>query len=291
MRDSIEVNGMRRTYEVVGAADSEPGRSLVMVFHGSGQTGAAHQKFTGRAYDALADSGAAVVVYPDGYRRKWNDARREISFAARKKNIDDVGLTRALIGRLARSHRIDPGRVLAVGYSNGGLMVMRLVHETPELLAGAAVIAATMPEPEDFLLNDAPPAPLPVLLIHGTKDPIVGYGGGEKTWWAKKVFQTRGRSRSMPGTAAYFAARNGITVQPATRSLPASSRKTSVERTEYRQDGHPPVVLYTVHGGGHTVPGPVRSPAVLGRTNQDVQAARLVDDFFAVTEHGVARNG
>ncbi|GGX59351.1 hypothetical protein GCM10010358_12190 [Streptomyces minutiscleroticus] len=283
--DSVEVNGRQRTYTVVGAADGKPARDLVLVFHGSKQTGDKHREFTGRAFDALADKGAAVVVYPDGYKRNWNDARRGSSFPARKEGVDDVAFTRAVIERLAAGHRIDTDRVFAVGYSNGGQMVMRLAHETPELIAGAAVIAATLPAPEDFLLSGAPPAPLPVLLVHGTKDPIVDYRGGEMSRWARALFRVGGRSLSAPRTAAHFAARNGITAEPVSRMLPkrpGSSGRTSVERTDHRQQGRPPVVLYTVHGGGHTVPGPVKAPAVLGRTSQDVNTAELVEEFFGM---------
>jgi polyhydroxybutyrate depolymerase len=283
MNDSVEVAGRRRTYEVVGPADGKPSRSLVLVFHGSKQTGAKHRKFTGGMYDALADTGAAVVVYPDGYQGNWNDARRESSFPARKDDIDDVGFTRAVIQKLTHSHRIDPGRVFAVGYSNGGQMVMRLAHEAPELLAGAAVIAATMPTPANFLAADAPAAPMPVLLIHGTKDPIVPYAGGEMRWWTRALFKVGGRNLSAPETAAYFAGRNGITAEPVTTALPAATDATSVERTAYRQTGRPPVALYTVRGGGHTIPGPAKAPALIGRTNQDVNTAQLVDEWFAIS--------
>uniref|UniRef100_UPI002740D135 alpha/beta hydrolase family esterase n=1 Tax=Actinoplanes sp. RD1 TaxID=3064538 RepID=UPI002740D135 len=190
MRDSIQVGGARRTYEIAGAADGKPDRALVIVFHGSKQTGRKHQEFTGHAYDALD----AVVVYPDGHKGNWNDGRRESSFPARRDNIDDVAFTRALIDAVAGSHGIDRARVYAVGYSNGGQLVVRLAHEAPELLAGATVIAATMPAPENFLVTDAPAVPLPVLLIHGTKDPINKYEGGEFAWWARKAFKVGGRA-------------------------------------------------------------------------------------------------
>ncbi|WP_433114326.1 alpha/beta hydrolase family esterase [Micromonospora sp. CA-246542] len=283
MRDSITVNGTLRTYEIIGSADGNPGRGLVLVFHGSKQTGAKHRKFIGRAYDALAESGAAVVVYLDGHKGNWNDARRESFFPARADNSDDVGFVRALIEKVALSHDIDPARVYAVGYSNGGQMAIRLAHEAPVLIAGAAVIAATMPAPENFLLGDAAPAPVPVLLINGTKDRIVTYDGGVYSWWARLAFKVGGRNLSAPESAAYFAARNGITAQPTVTKLPAANTATSIERTEYRQTGHPLVALYTVHGGGHTIPGPAKAPAVLGRTNQDVQTARLIDEFFAIS--------
>lgn len=284
-RDSVEVNGRTRTYTVTGPAEGRPSRDLILVFHGSRQTGDKHRRFTGKAFDAPADSGAAVVVYLDGHKGNWNDARRNSSFPARKEDLDDIGFTRAVIAKLAAGHRIDPARVFAVGYSNGGQMVMRLAHEAPELIAGAAVIAATMPAPENFLAAGAPPAPMPVLLVHGTRDPIVGYAGGEMSWWARTLFRTGGRSLSMPQTAAYFAARNGITAEPLDTTLPkraGTAGRTWVERTDYRQRGRPPVALYTVHGGGHTVPGPGRAPFVLGRTNQDVNTAELIGEFFGV---------
>ncbi|MFI2423000.1 alpha/beta hydrolase family esterase [Streptomyces sp. NPDC018955] len=284
-RESIEVGGRTRTYTVVGPMDGKPSRALVLVFHGSRQNGAKHRKFTGGVFDAPADDGGAVVVYLDGHRGHWNDARRHSSFAARKENIDDVAFTRSVIGRLTDSHHIDPRRVFAVGYSNGGQMVMRLAHETPELVAGAVVIAATMPVPEDFPPADAPPAPMPVMLIHGTKDPIIRYEGGEMSWWVRTLFRVGGRSLSVPRTAAYFAARNGITGEPVSVSLPkraGSDGRTWVERTDHRQPERPPVVLYTVHGGGHTIPGPAKGPAVIGRTSQDVNTADLIAAFFGI---------
>jgi polyhydroxybutyrate depolymerase len=138
-RDEIEVDGRRRTFAVVGEPDGAAGRDLVLVFHGSRQDGEKHRAFTGQVFDALAADGAAVVAYLDGYRGNWNDARRESRFPARLEDVDDVGFARAVIARLAQTHAIDRDRVLAVGYSNGGQMVMRLLHEAPELLAGGVV--------------------------------------------------------------------------------------------------------------------------------------------------------
>lgn len=255
--DSVEVAGRKRTFTLVGA----PGAAdLILVFHGSKQTGAKHRAFTGGIYDALAGDGTAVA-YLDGYRGNWNDARKESSFPARLADIDDVGFARAVIDHLGAS------RVFGVGYSNGGQMVMRLLHETPPLLSGAAVIGATMPAPANFLLPGTAPAPVPVLLIHGTKDPIVGYEGGEMSWLLRKFFRVGGPMRSMPETARYFAERGGVAGEPVTTTLPG----TSVERAEW-----PSVVLYTLHGAGHTVPGPANAPRILGPTNHDVNAADLV---------------
>jgi polyhydroxybutyrate depolymerase len=177
-------------------------------------------------------------------------------------------------------------------------MVIRLLHERPDLISGAAVIAAQQPALENFLVAGRPVVPKPVLLFHGTKDRIVPYGGGEMAAWARFAFKAAGAMLSAPETAAYFAGRNGITVPPVTAELPPRDgqagrtrvsrtrvsltrvSRTRVSRTDYRQDGRPPVTLYTVHGGGHTIPGPKPSPALMGRTATDVHVTQAMAEFF-----------
>ncbi len=280
-RGSVTVGEATRTFTLVGTAAPGEAKPLILVFHGSGQTGDKHRAFTGGVFDALAARGA-LVAYLDGYRGNWNDARRESRFPARRADIDDVGFARAVIATYASDRRIDTSRVYAVGYSNGGQMVIRLAHETPGLLAGATVIAATMPAPENFLAGEAPWASLPVLLIHGTKDPIVSYQGGTMNWALRTIFKAGGSSWSATRTARYFAERNGITTEPTTTRLPkkTTADPTEVERTMYEVRDAPPVVLYTIHGGGHTVPGPSSAPALVGKTSHQLDTADIITQFF-----------
>lgn len=272
---------------VVGDPHSAHPRDLVLVLHGSKQTGDVHRRFTGHAFDAMADSGAAVVVYLDGHQKNWNDARKDSFFPARTDDVDDVGLVRRVVEDLQQSFGIDPNRVFVVGYSNGGQMVLRLINEVPELIAGAAVIAATMPAPENFLLpvGEAGSKPLPVLLIHGTKDPIVSYRGGSMNRFLRRVFRAGGPMWSAERTAEHLARRNGIVGDASVAPLVRAGRpaRTWVEQTEYSQEGAPPVRLLTIHGGGHTVPGPKKAPFVLGATEQRVSAAEAVADFFGIS--------
>src|SRR5690242_17256405 len=178
-RGSVTVAEATRTFTVVGTAAPGEAKPLILVFHGSGQTGDKHRAFTGGVFDALAARGA-LVAYLDGYRGNWNDARRESRFPARREGIDDVGFFHQVVERLARTHGIEPARVILAGYSNGGQMVFRLLHEVPEAVAAAAVVAATMPLPESFLLAESAPGAhaVPITLVHGTTDPIVPFDGG-----------------------------------------------------------------------------------------------------------------
>jgi polyhydroxybutyrate depolymerase len=284
MQMTIDVGGRPRTLAVVGEPVSDRARDLVILLHGSKQDGGAFRRSTRGAFDALAGSGA-VVAYLDGHRGNWNDARRRSAFPARLEGIDDVGFVRAAVEAIRATHGIDPARVFVIGFSNGGQMSLRLLHEAPELLAGAAIVGASMPVPEDFLLPDVPRHPLPVLLVHGTRDPIAPYGGGRMSRWAERVLRVGGSLLSAPETAAHLAARNGITAPPRISWEPGPAGRagrTRVERTDHAEPGRPPVRLLTVHGGGHTVPGPGRGPSLVGRTERRLSTADAAAGFLGI---------
>ena len=280
MNARVEAGGRTRTFVVVGEAEGPAGRPLVLVFHGSRQTGESHRRFTGHSLDALAGEGRAVVAYLDGYRNNWNDARVQSSFPARRENVDDIAFAREVVSSLAESHGIDTAAVVAVGFSNGGQMVIRLLHEAADLLAGAAIVAATMPERENFRadFSSRTDHPVPVAIVAGTADPIIPFEGGRMPWWARQLFKIGGRTLSAVATAEYFAERNGITVAPH-RSEPAAPAKVPVETLAYRQEGRPPVTLYIVRGGGHTVPGPAVGPRV-GRTAEHPGVRDIVSEVL-----------
>ncbi|WP_291037252.1 PHB depolymerase family esterase [Herbiconiux sp.] len=290
MRSTVTAAGRTRSFTVIGEADGPEDRALVLVFHGSRQDGEIHRRFTGGALDRLATENRAVVVYLDGYRGNWNDARAESSFPARLEQVDDVAFARAVVDSVRRSHRIDTSKVVGVGYSNGGQMVFRLVHEAPDLLAGAVVVAATMPDRSGFLgpFSEASEHPIALTVVAGTADRIVPYAGGRMAWWARRMFKVGGVALSAPATAEYFVRRNGISAVPVVTLLPvspATRRRPRMEETTYRESGRPPVTLYTVRGGGHTVPGAKPAPALLGRTAAD----RPIEDIVLDTLGALSR--
>jgi len=276
----LTVDGRVRRMVVQTPPDAPGPLPLLVVLHGSNQSAEIFRRFTDRAFDALAEQGRAVVAYLDGYEKHWNDARRGITFAARTENVDDVAFVRAAVAPLAAEGAIDPDRVYALGYSNGGQLVIRLIHDAPELLAGAAMVSATQPEPSNLVPSDAPARPVPVLAIHGTRDPLVPYDGGMASLWG---LMPRGRGLSAPDSAAYFAACNGITEPPVLTDLRSpEGAPIAVTRTDYREGARAPVTLLTIVGGGHTVPGPGRASLVLGRTSREISAVDEVAAFFGL---------
>lgn len=284
----LRVGAHRRTALVVAAAgtaaDGADLRPLVVVAHGSRQSGATHRRLTGGAYDALTARGA-VVVYLDAHGTAFDDGRVRSHVEARRDGVDDLAYVRAVVEHLRRTHRVDPHQVVAAGYSNGGGLAMRLLREAPEVLAGAVVVAATLPAPHNLLHPGAVPAPVPLTLVHGTADRVVPYRGPRAPRWAEAYFKAGGALLTAPATAAWFAAHRGATGTTTTTEVPsgpvpgpgARAGRTRVERTVHHVAHGAPVVGYTVHGGGHTVPG-TRRPGVPrpGRTTDAVHVVDLV---------------
>ena len=250
VKDGITVDGRERTYRAVVPRDLPPKAPLLIVFHGSNQDSQGMREATGYGFDRLAEKEGFIAVYPDGYGGNWNDCRTAAEYPARSENIDDNGLVRGLIARFRDTHGIDPSRVFAAGYSNGGQMVFRLAAEMPNRFAGLAAVAATQPTPDNFAC-EASGRPVPMLLVNGTADPIVPYNGGVVSLFG---FKPRGTALSAPETARHFARVNEITASP-TAGYPdhrEASQGTSVIKTSYAEDGKSPVVQ---HGRGR---GPCR---------------------------------
>ena len=257
-RESIDIGGVRRTLLHVPPAALDPAAPLLVALHGTSQQGATLRRFSGRTLDALAHRIGADLVYLDGIGRAWNDARRIRTSRAQREDVDDVAFVRAVVARFGRP-------AIAVGYSNGGQLVHRLLREAPGLLAGAATIAAGLPVDGDFTLVGTPPDDVPVLLLHGTGDPIVPYDGGA----TRMLGRTRGSVRSARETALSYA--------PAT--APTVTRSGALERADWGT-----VRLVTQDGVGHVVPNRITSPARLfvGPSHHDLDLGEEIEAFFGL---------
>lgn len=250
-----------RSYVVV-SPDDVPASVLLLFFHGSQQSSNVARNFTAHTFDDLTSRGVAVA-YPNGVANHFNDARLDYDEKTRELGIDDVAFTRAIIDDLGFS------TVFAAGFSNGGQMVIRLLHDAPGLLAGAATIAASMPTDDNLLPNLGTPAPTPLLMIHGTGDPIVPYEGGR----AGTANQRRGTVRSAVAAAEYFAQVNGATG-------PATTTEGDVRIDDWT--GPHPVRLITIDGMGHLVPAPDDVDERLGPGTRALVAAEAIADFFGL---------
>jgi phospholipase/carboxylesterase len=70
-----------------------------------------------------------------------------------------------------RHYRVE--QPIALGYSNGANIAAALLLLRPEVLAGAVLLRAMVPLPEQPETAGSSDAPTPVLIISGRRDPIV----------------------------------------------------------------------------------------------------------------------
>ena len=275
---SIVVEGRERTFHLFVPPLSDEHVPLVIALHGGGGAGLWFEKLTTREqFDELAGRDHWIVAYPDGLYHRWNDGRNDATSRSSAERVDDVRFISALIDDLKESYPIDTTRVFVTGMSNGGMMTERLGCELADRIAAIAPVAGSLP----WKLADARPArPIPVLMIHGTEDPIVPWIGGE----VQAFGEERGRVLSVPDTALFWARHNGCTDVIPTTYVPADDG-TGTSHTWKEECTNPEsglkVILYGIDGGGHVWPGgasrPRNAPA---RATSGINACATIWEFF-----------
>lgn len=232
----------------VSAPDPAP---LVLVFHGF--TGSPEEIEAVSGMSAAAEANGFVVAYPagTGFPRRWLVSPRQGS--------QDVEFVRDLVAAIAGAVSIDPARVFAAGFSNGGGMAARLACDAADLVAAVGPVAAAYPGGAC-----EPSRPVPFAAFHGTADPIVPYAGaGELLPAVEEV------------TAAW-AARNGCELDRAVEEVTSEVIRFAWGGCTAGAD----VVLYQVVQGRHGWPGS-GSTGIWDATTVSIDAAALLWEFFA----------
>lgn len=252
---------------------------LLLVLHGSLADGPGMRASAFYSFDVQAERAGFIAVYPNGVENHWNDCRRNASYAANQLQIDDVGFLRRLVADLVTRYDADPARVFVTGLSNGGQMAYRLALEAPDLIAGGAAIAASLPTAANSGCTSVG-EPVAMLVMNGTEDPINPDSGGVVELLGDS---SRGEVLSSMDTANYWAGLAGHDLAAVQRSSSDGNPDdgTRVVRYAWRTPGRVPVELVSLEGGGHTFPHPLFSlPRILGPTSHEVDGAEVIWRFF-----------
>ena len=245
--------------------DSEPRKAFPVVFnfHGGGMTMAEQMLYT--QMNRAADRHQFIVVYPSGIKQDWN-----VGFGmSYLDGTDDIGFTEALLARLKQDYRVDAERVYATGLSRGGFFALRIAAELPHLFAAVASVGAPMPEP--VLKHHTKPGKVGVLLLHGTADQVVAYGGKPTGYL------------SAEDTFGYWAKWNGAGADSASRRVIDADAGDGTDVTWVEQgNGRQSVALATIREGGHTWPGadPFNVGLPIGKTTRDIDANDVIWRFL-----------
>jgi len=269
----IETTDGTRTAILVPAGPNPA--PTIIVLHGAAI--GAEWTLRGSGFAEAATGRGFAAVFPEGIYRVWNDGRE----GGRISRVDDVGFLQRLVDWLIGHGVADPARVYLAGVSNGGMMTFRMLCEAAELFAGAGTIIANMPAG----IGDGcrPKKPLPIVMLNGTADPLVPYGGGGVGFAGR-----HGTVWSAEHTAAFLAAVNGCG-GPATRPLAtgAPGEATKIVRLDWLScSSGRAVTLYRIEGGGHQVFGRTDIlPAILGPGTRLISAPEVMLELFAGTGH------
>jgi polyhydroxybutyrate depolymerase len=248
-RATMTFGGHERAYRTYVPRGLPKGAPLVVVMHGAGENGARVRVETGYGFDRLADQHGFAVVYPNAYEGFWN-----VGTVVGAVDVDDVGFLTALVDRLIGEIGVDPKRVFAVGTSRGGFMAFRLALEAPTRFRAVAAVSANVPVAENFTCKPTRNGTSSVLIMNGTKDPLVPFDGGSVSVYG--LFYKLGKVRSSRDSAQYFADLN-------------------------RNNPNVEVELVVVHGGGHGMPQPYsRRPRLLGPSLSEPNGPAVIWAFF-----------
>lgn len=277
-KETIEAGGLQRVYRLYVPEGLQKGAPLLVVMHGSGQSGAQMRIETGYGFDRLADKHGFAVAYPNAYEGYWNACNIVGDYAANKLGIDDVGFLGALAGKLIGEIGVDPDQVFATGISRGGSMAFRLALESALRFRAVAAVAANVPTPENFKCKPTGPRTPSVMIMNGTEDPLVPFDGGEVSLFG--LLYKNGVVRSSRESGQYFADLNNIGSAPETNVTQVADG-VRVERVLWRNDADVEVELVAVHGGGHGIPQPYRrAPRLLGPSPMEPNGPDMIWTFF-----------
>jgi polyhydroxybutyrate depolymerase len=271
----LSFGGYEREYILSVPTSSRRQLPTVLALHGSLLN--AQIMIISMGLEPLIDREGLAAVYPNAVAGQWNDGR-PVAAAWAGRRVDDVAFIRRLVGHLVRTGVSDPQRVYVAGFSNGGMMALRLMCEAPELIAAAAPIGASFPV--ELAAGCKAPRPTPMLVMNGTADPLVPYGGGEVAFGGGRVLSTN-------ETVRYLRKVNGCADGVKLKRLPDVDRTDGshvVVASWTNCASAAPVVLYRIEGGGHRIPSRTEGVPVvdilLGRLNRDFDASEAIWGFF-----------
>ncbi|MDT4990881.1 MAG: polyhydroxybutyrate depolymerase [Actinoplanes sp.] len=267
---TMRISGTDRTYRVYRPADLPTPAPLVLVLHGAAGTGRQAEESYG--WDAEADHGRFLAVFPDGVNRTW-DADADCCGVAARDKVDDVGFLTQLVGSFASL--TDKSRIYATGISNGALMSYRLACDTT-VFAAIAAVSGTM------INSCARPAPISILAIHGTADATIPYNGGP----GKRSNQGAGTRLPAkidgPAVPALMQTWRKIDDCGPAKATTAGTVTTSTATCPQGRS----VELITVAGAGHQWPGGREAPLAqkllgLAPPSTALKATPTIWTFFA----------
>jgi len=262
-------NGVTYRYTVVVPPTIVPGRKapLALIWHALMSSPEETRGLTD--IDARTAAAGVVTVHPRSPDASW-DAGSCCTTVVLGRRRDETVFARELLAELDRKLCVDPKRIYTSGFSNGGMISQLLACKMSEVFAAAAPLGSNLTIPP---AECQPSRPVPMLMINGTVDPLVGYStpslsGGLSVTESFRTWAEKDRCAGSPVT---------------------TFQQGKVTCSTYTScGGGAELTLCSVEGMGHCMPGMQKESATncftklipLGPPNDDVNGIQIATDFL-----------
>jgi polyhydroxybutyrate depolymerase len=284
---TIESAGLERRWALRVPSMHDGVTPLPLLIQLHGYTGNPTFQDSLSGFELLGDELGFVTASPNGRGssvERWVFELDAVEIDTTPSNPDAIFIA-DLIERLGDELCLDPSRVYLTGFSNGAEGVSALACALEDRIAAFAPVSGFL----DFGGACELDRLVPILVIHGTADPFTLFEGGHSDlnlglptdlpgvpFGDLPVVDNPAFAVSLPDRVAAFAARNGCDPTPATEIIGAS-----VERISYTCPEGAEVEFIVAEGDGHTWPGTPFPPRIFGPVTKEVEASRLIWEFFA----------
>jgi polyhydroxybutyrate depolymerase len=263
-------NGLTYRYTVVVPSTVVAGKKapLAVVWHALWSNPEETRGLT--HIDATMAAHSVISVHPRSPDQAWDVGTCCTNYVLGRRR-DETVFVKELLKDVESKVCVDTHRVYTAGFSNGGMLSQMLACKMADVFAAAAPMASTLTIPPG---ECNPSRPIPIYMINGTADPLVGYSATSL-------------SGGLPVQQSFttWAARDGCSGAAQT-TLQAGKATCQT----YSQCGAgSEVTLCSVEGMGHCMPGMKKeSPMncftknliLLGMPNDDIDGIDLSAEFL-----------
>ena len=188
-------------------------------------------------FQQIADAFEWTIVIPqaldEGSGTMWNAGLNP-------SNTDDSGFLMALLDSLVEPYNLNLDSVFFTGFSMGGFMTHRMAIEHGDRITACAPVSGLI---TTSMSSHTPVAPVRMLDIHGTADPVVGYSG------TSQYFGTLGIG--VDAILDYWKAANGCVAEPVIDTFP-DLKNDGLLFVRYTYEGEAELQHIKVIGGNHS---------------------------------------
>lgn len=213
----------------------------------------------------VADIAGFIIVHRNGTKQPLTQQRFWNSGSVMGSKVDELGFIEALVDTLSKKISVDQAPIYYTGMSNGTIMAYYLACKYKRFAAVGGVAGGMSVK----MFNDSDAAdPVPVIQIHGTKDPINSYKGNLPSTGIEAVIE-------------FWRLRNGCAATTTTTAMPDlyPADKCRAEKISYSGGTkRNQVELIRITGGGHTWPD-LDKPGQSGKVCQGFDADRTSGGF------------